>query len=969
MNPTEYQAASESSGTLKTGEFAPHDANRGIRRWFKGEPAVHWGLVLAALLAVGWVRMLPLSLGGVTSDAARLVLVKRAKQIAAGLPAGTAPAEGERLVAAELRQWTSADAKQFISERDATTAQLRSQLTYVGKDGARHVFLGGYDSYHWLRMARNYLRTGTTCDAVRGDRCIDTYANAPVGRVNIYARSLHITAIVALDRLITFFRPGYPLASSAFLVPVIVGLLGVFPAFAIGRRLGGNLGGLAAALTIGINPLFLKRSLSSDNDVWNIVLPLLFVWAAIEASLAERPRRQIGYALTAAAVVGLHAATWSGWPMAYGAALLAMLANLGLESLRAIIAKYRHRAHDAARLRRAALVLAVFYVAGAICVRIAGVDSYFSVPLILARQALGPYLHRSAAAGLNLWPNVFSTVAELRTYNLTGIAGLASGQLPFFAGWFGLLLMLIPRREWRMRHYAVLLVGNYLYWFLLTDNPGRLALLVLLASLMAVALAMALLEMESPSDLPAGLIIGVWFLAALFLSYQGLRFVMLLVAPSGIAFGVAFGRLHQWFDEQVLRLTRPRIGRILRPVVFASMAAMVFLLARPGYQTAYTYVPPINDAWSNTFDAIRRTSAPDSIVTTWWDYGYWAEYIAERRVSADGGSLATHIPYWIGRVLAAPTDRQSAGLLRMLDCGSDSTPLPEGREGAWGKLAADGVGPIRAQEILSHLTQLDRAQADAYLAAQNLGPDARADILRSTHCDAPPAYLILTSRMETLSGWWQLANWDFTRDYIFKRDRPLPEAKAVADMVARFGYTPSQAQALYEKANAIGSPLDKLRFLEPALNNLNSSWFKCRTAADSTLICDANVRAGTKYVIRQVLYKPDSPDQSRLLLSRADGKPGRLEITPALFVAAGQKRLRNVTFAAPQWPDVGALVDIPNSRARLGSPGLLRSTFMRLFYLQGRYDTLFTKIGQQNGFAGEQVSTWKVNWQELDKGN
>jgi hypothetical protein len=88
---------------------------------------------------------------------------------------------------------------------------------------------------------------------------------------------------------------------------------------------------------------------------------------------------------------------------------------------------------------------------------------------------------------------------------------------------------------------------------------------------------------------------------------------------------------------------------------------------------------------------LREESPPEAIVNTWWDYGYWTKYLAGRRVNADGGSLATHILYWTGRALAAPTERESAGRLRMIDCGSDATPQPEGREGAYGKLRTHQV--------------------------------------------------------------------------------------------------------------------------------------------------------------------------------------------------------------------------------------------------------------------------------------
>ena len=75
--------------------------------------------------------------------------------------------------------------------------RLKSELRYGGNDGQEYVYLGDFDSYLWLRHARNYLRTGTTCDAVIDGACRDTYTNAPVGARTAYARSLHIAAMSA----------------------------------------------------------------------------------------------------------------------------------------------------------------------------------------------------------------------------------------------------------------------------------------------------------------------------------------------------------------------------------------------------------------------------------------------------------------------------------------------------------------------------------------------------------------------------------------------------------------------------------------------------------------------------------------------------------------------------------------------------------------------------------------------------
>ncbi len=126
------------------------------------------------------------------------------------------------------------------------------------------------------------------CDAIVDGQCRDTYRQAPVGVPVDYPYSPHVFAIAGLHRLITVFNPHQPLPASAFLVSVVVGMLGVLPAFALGRHFAGNLGGLFAALIVGLNPLFLARSGDADNDVWNVVLPLFMAWAAVAALRAQR---------------------------------------------------------------------------------------------------------------------------------------------------------------------------------------------------------------------------------------------------------------------------------------------------------------------------------------------------------------------------------------------------------------------------------------------------------------------------------------------------------------------------------------------------------------------------------------------------------------------------------------------------------------------------------------------------------
>jgi len=232
-----------------------------------------WALVLLAMALVGWIRWLPQSLGIADDAADRLARRQIQERVAREAPA---PAPAPPLAqAGELAdQWIGRHPAQFEAERSAIARRLRVDLTYAGDDGREHVYLGDYDSYLWLRHARTFLRTGTPCDAVVDGTCRDTHTNAPVGARSSYARSLHVAAIVTVHHVVGWFRPAHPLPASAFLVPVIAGVLGVLPAFFVARGLAGTTAGVFAAVLTGVHPFVLTRTIGSDNDVWNVVLPL-----------------------------------------------------------------------------------------------------------------------------------------------------------------------------------------------------------------------------------------------------------------------------------------------------------------------------------------------------------------------------------------------------------------------------------------------------------------------------------------------------------------------------------------------------------------------------------------------------------------------------------------------------------------------------------------------------------------------
>jgi hypothetical protein len=123
-------------------------------------------MAIAVAAAVG-LRLVP-QFAPVVGDWAELSIRQQlAQQIAA--QQGRTVSE---IAPAELA--SSVDA--FIKDHDAEIETARRALeqtylgaiTFEGDDGRRHLYLGGYDGYYWLRLARSYLARSAGSDESLG---------------------------------------------------------------------------------------------------------------------------------------------------------------------------------------------------------------------------------------------------------------------------------------------------------------------------------------------------------------------------------------------------------------------------------------------------------------------------------------------------------------------------------------------------------------------------------------------------------------------------------------------------------------------------------------------------------------------------------------------------------------------------------------------------------------------------------
>jgi hypothetical protein len=788
----------------------------------------------------------------------------------------------------------------------------RAYETRVADDGREHVYLGDYDSYLWLRHARNYLRTGTSCDAIVDGACRDTYTLAPVGVEMRYGRSVNIAAIVAVHRVASWLVPGYPLDASAGLAQALAGGLGALAAFAIGRRLRGDVAGLVAAVVVSLSPKFLARSISADDDVWNVVMPLVAVWAVMRGLGATGMRAVLGWGLVAGIAFVVHVVSWSGWVFAYAVVMGGLVATALFEGGRSV-ARTRRLVLDE-RVRRPLVLAAVVSVVVALAAIAAGRgERLLAAPGQLLRLAVRP---PARDASPEAWPGVFSTIQELRQPSRAELAFNSGDAFVLLVGIVGMIVALLPVATWRRWYWGALaaVVGVSLALWLGPEMSG-VARVAILAAVVVATVLWRIRDPDEAGDAPSGpgLVLAVWVLAAAVAVQRAMRFSTLIAGPLGVAFGVAVAEAVAWLWHATRRLPRAVAMLLAAGVVAGALAGPIAYAQR-----ATRFTPEIGDAWWDLFERLRLESPADAVVTAWWDYGHWIKYVAERRVSVDGASMSTHVPHWIGRALMAADEAESVGLLRMLACGSDATPEPEGGRGAFGALVARGMSVADAHDLVVELARLDRSAAEARLAASGLDESARRDVLRATHCDPPPLYLVLSTREIDSPAWAFLARWK--DEWAIHDD----------DYVRNAG----------------------------AHSFLTRVPVSCAPAGEGDLFCPLRIRTPTE-LFRGFLYRPADAADGQFSLDTSAG----LRLVPAstiVIAQGGQVREVHAPNANPDAP--GVLLDADGGRIVVAPPHLVRSTFARLMFLDARYAGRFDAFDQRELPGGGRVITWRVRW-------
>jgi dolichyl-phosphooligosaccharide-protein glycotransferase len=531
-----------------------------------------------------------------------------------------------------------------------------------------------------------------------------------------------------------------------FFIPIIFVALAVIPAFFLGKKLGGNLGGFVSGMIVAINGSLLGRTPGgfADNDGAIILFPLLAIWFLTEFIEAKTLKNKIIFASSGALSFVLMSTIWPTQHL-FVAIISALIMYLGLIGVVEFIKSQNFV--GVYKAVKSKIMMPFIYILTSLVTLTVLVDWKYLINLL--SPLISFVVYKRVAFG-TAWPNVMVTVAELNTRPYSYLVSSMGGNLLVALSIIGLLLL-----------------------FFLKDEEKKSHLLLACA-------------------------IFVWTVATVFSFSRGIRFAILVVPSFAIGLGTALGLGYRygskWLTHE-LHLKSSLSKSLLIFIVF-----MLFILPvtpsgsliGTANNIALNQIPSFNDAWDDTLTRVK-VDANDGYgyLTTWWDFGHW--FTAKGiRVTFDGGNHGLRI-HWVGNSLLTDDEHVSVSILRMLNCGQDKGPQ------LLDKYLENDT--IKAVSLTYETIVEDRETAQTILEREGLPENLIQQYLDYTHCDDEilfPHYYITSEDMVGKAGvWGHFGSWDFTRATMWQTIRGTSFENGSRLLVENFSVPQENAANMY----------------------------------------------------------------------------------------------------------------------------------------------------------------------------
>jgi len=907
-------------------------------------------LILIPIIITVYLRIQPMYLPATDDWAQNTVYNYYQNQIATQIEQqypNLPDANKQALLQTEFQKLLTQNKDMLKQQVDATSQQFKEQMMYESGN-SKYVYLSDIDSYYWLRDARRFLNNGTMCDIIDVEKQLcygDIYTQAPLMMGSplknsgiFYNGKLYAYIIAYTYKILHVFNLDMTIMQASFYVPTIFGVLIAILSFLVGKAVSGNIGGLIASVIISSNPIFLSRTMGSDNDPLSIFFPIIIVLFFVYMIQAKDLKKRILFGALTGLWISFYAAAWQGWWFMFDFIIGSLAAYAIFYATKQII--HNKSIVNILKDKEMKMIITdilLLFSSSAIFITIFNEFSRFLAAIT------GPlWFTRTKIAALEtFWPNVLVTVAEFNPSSLTSIIAQMGGKLMFFLGLMGILFVIVGKDNISKQQKYLLAFGTAIYLILVSSygtslNPKIYMALIALPVIIGMIL---LLKSKEDVDVKLAILLVIWFIATSYAALKGVRFSLLMVPAFGVAFGITIAAIYRtvsgWISSEL------RINDVLTKTIVALLLLLVLIApVKAGYDVAKSYIPNVNDAWYGSLTKIKENSNQDAIINSWWDFGHWFKYLADRRVTLDGSSQAGPPLHWLGKLMVTDDERLSVGILRMLDCGSNN---------AFDKLNYILNDTHRSIEILEIIVTIEREDAENILTEEGLTEEQATEVLGFTHCNPPENFFITSEDMVGKAGVWaHFGSWDFRRAemYTLVKGKTAEEGKRIL-LDPDYNLTPEQADQHYYEIQTqddnqwISDWPGFLSGVAPCEKPNDQGMMNCMQALNNQQLpmiinltnMDVIIPARESYRPTSIAYITPSGTEEKVFTENT------LPISVVLI------------------PDAGGFTTI------ITHPKLANSIFTRLFYLGGHGLRYFDKFDDQRGITGGRIIVWKVDWE------
>ena len=675
------------------------------------------------------------------------------------------------------------------------------------------------DSYYNFRLTDNYVDHGYVGDKQINGSDWDMHRYAPTGNQINYELGIAYLTSWMNDMANNFLGWDMSLKEVAFWTGAIISTLCVIPAFIFSRRITNDYGAIVATLIIALAPNYFAHTFPGffDTDMFYYIAPLFFIFFFVESIRSDNWIWKILFALISVVSIGIFSIQWTGW--IFYVALMGMFAVVYLIAsfifnVDADRGQYDNVLQWLIHNKEFLSIVAIGVIAFAGLAVLRGVDGVIGI----FSSVLGLLNLQSASVVVGGFPNVLISVAEMQAPNMLG-AGMNSmflantngfingigGIAVFFAAL--IVLYILVSRSWKFRNVRQKpkVQGK-------AQKGKRVSAAEKLDNSRKFKLSLADLKFGGDNDILSNkrltvlyaTLFVVWVVVTALAVTRGSRFITTIVLPFALLAGVFVGYAcdyiknrmdnDKWITVAVLlcgflvavplATLNPMYG-ILAFVAIAAIGlisiyalkdnsadknhvplkkhiliiALVIALITPSvvgaYQTSANVVPGTSDPMWNAMQWVDQTQPEDTVITSWWDFGYLFEVAADRQVTFDGGSQTGERAFWLGQAMTTDDLELSAGIFRMLN--TEGTLADQYLINITGE-------PGKATDILIDI--LPRTADDAQKVVQSkygLTADQAKQLMEYSHPKNPrPTIFVASSDMLSKAGWWTyFGAWDF----------------------------------------------------------------------------------------------------------------------------------------------------------------------------------------------------------------